>query len=298
MNKLGTEIYFITEGILNKGDTFYIPEGVEKFKISITKYKNFTKLVIPSSLKEIVKNGLPRSIITIEVSKDNQNFCTENNCLYSIDKKTLYYCYSKEEDITLSEGLEKIDNGAFLTALNAKNIILPDSLLYIDERVFQENKNMESLYIGKNVNHINSLFKYTNYSGTVTIDENNQNYMIRDDILYSKDGKKIITCLKKIKGSYVVEKDVEIIGNLAFYNQNEMTQIELPQGLKQIDTQAFGYCDLLTRIEVPSSITTLNAFSFDANNNLTEIIINKKEGSISGAPWGCKYGMKAIKWNG
>ena len=57
-------------------------------------------------------------------------------------------------------------------------------------------------------------------------------------------------------------------------------------------------CSSLKKIEIPNSVTTIKQNCFHNVNNLEEIIINKPEGSISGAPWGCSVGLRAVKWNG
>lgn len=54
---------------------------------------------------------------------------------------------------------------------------------------------------------------------------------------------------------------------------------------------------LLKKVEIPSTVKTIanNCFS-DATNELEDIIIHNKNGSIPGAPWGAVKGMRAVKW--
>lgn len=48
---------------------------------------------------------------------------------------------------------------------------------------------------------------------------------------------------------------------------------------------------------IQSNIENIATNAFTRCNSLKEIIIDKKEGEISGAPWGCPYGLRAVFWN-
>ena len=52
------------------------------------------------------------------------------------------------------------------------------------------------------------------------------------------------------------------------------------------------------KVEIPSTIKTIESCFADATNNLEEIIVHKKENEITGAPWGAVKGMKVVKWVG
>ena len=75
-----------------------------------------------------------------------------------------------------------------------------------------------------------------------------------------------------------------------------MKTITIPNTVTTIGS-SFNYCDSLTNIEIPSSVTSISGGCFTNSPSITEIIIHKESGSISGTPWGCVYGDKAIKWD-
>ena len=81
---------------------------------------------------------------------------------------------------------------------------------------------------GKNVSKIEPCFKYWNYNGIVTIDSENQNYMIEDNTLYTKDKKTLVRVLKNIHETYSVKKGVEVIGESAFMVQSNINRIVIP----------------------------------------------------------------------
>ena len=52
------------------------------------------------------------------------------------------------------------------------------------------------------------------------------------------------------------------------------------------------------RLEIQSKIEEISTSAFLGANNLTEVIIHKKnDGTLTGSPWGCVYGDRAIIWD-
>ena len=122
--------------------------------------------------------------------------------------------------------------------------------------------------------------------------------------LYNKDGTIFISPIKKIRTIQTYEipsnvngTEVKEIADYAFHGQSQMTNIIIPNTIEKIGT-SFNYCDSLTSIEIPSSVTEISTYCFNNATNLGEIIIHNTEGSIQGQPWGCIYGDRAIYWVG
>lgn len=291
------DILFISDKYLKTINTFKIPDGIIKFNINLNKYTNITKIIIPEKIENIVSHNFPNSINEIELSNTNNTYDINESkkILYRKDTKEIIICYSKEENINLEEeDISKIEKHAFKQAVNAKNIILPNSLKIIGSEVFTNCKKIEEIKIGKNVDNINPLFKYNNYSGKVTIDKNNSNYIIENDILYNINKTKLYTVLYSIEGEFYVDKNVEKIDQLAFHNQNKMTKISLPKGVKEIGN-SFNYCGVLTEVNIPGTVEKISESAFNGCANLNSINIDRNKDSILGAPWGAIKGMKVVK---
>ena len=301
LNKERDQIIFINKNVLNKDDTFIIPDGVVNFEVNISSYKNIKKIVLPSTLENISVNYLPISIENVEVKLGNNNLIAENKILYNKNNE-LIMCYSKEKNITIQEGIKKLKKSSFYFATNAEEINLPESLERIEDMVFSKNQSVKNINIGKNVNYINPYFKTNNYNGVVNIDENNPIYKVENDILYiKKNGKKdqLASVLYKIKSTIEIDPEVTTIGVCAFDAQTELTQIIIPEGVTTIMSGAFYFCPNLIKVEIPKTVNSIASNSFaNATSKLEEIIIHNKENAISGAPWGAVKGMKVVKWVG
>ena len=289
-------IIFISSKAYAQATELTIPEGIKKFKTDISNLTKLTKLTIPSTVEEIVPNNLTPTINEIIINEENQNYKTYENCIYTKDDTKLVYCYSKDTDIKLTNNKTTIiGGGAFSGATKAQNIKLQDSIVALQSNLFIGCNNIETIKIGKNVNTIDSMFKYRNYVGTVIIDSENPNYIVENNVLYTKNKEKLVCVLCYIDGEFVVDNNVKEIGESSFYGQYNLTKVIIPNSVEKIEN-TFQFCSGLTEIEIPNSVKEIGVTAFTGSNNLTKIIIHNKKDSISGAPWGAVTGARAVIW--
>lgn len=298
MNKLKTEIIFVSDAVLKNKNYFAIPNGITKFNFSFDKYDGITKIIIPSTITELDISTW-KYIEDIEIDENNQAYCVENKCLYSKDKQTLVFSFTKSSDITIANTVKTIIKRSFLNETEAKRIIIPDSVTTIENEVFNKCKKLEYMKIGKGVTSLNPIFKYQNFAGTVEIDNDNPKFKIEDGVIYSKDGKTIITVVKDINGEFILNPNVEKIDSYAFHGRLDLKSIKLSEGLKEIHS-SFQSCGL-TEIVIPSSVTYISKNAFSNSSYLERVIIKQNEptnGTLKdNAPYGCILGLRSIIWN-
>ena len=156
---------------------------------------------------------------------------------------------------------------------------------------------IEKIQIGKNVSIIDPIFKYINYYGIITIDEENENYVVENNVLYTKtEPKTLVAVLYEIEDTFKIDESVEIIGNRAFHGQRKMKGVIIPEGVKKIEN-SFNYCDNLVSVEIPDSVESIGGACFSANYNLEKVIIYNKK-LLETAPWGAIKGDKVIDFRG
>lgn len=97
-------------------------------------------------------------------------------------------------------------------------------------------------------------------------------------------------------GSYLPEmpNTIKIIDEFAFRDCYFTTSFTLPNGIETIYHAAFGWV-YSSSITIPSSIKTIDSNAF-FKSNYTKINIDRKEGSIAGAPWGAIN--TTVNWTG
>lgn len=295
-------IIFISYKAIQNLTTIEIPDGIKTFASDISNNSNIKNIIISASLESINMMYLPSSIENIEVKAGNNIYTSENGIIYNKNNNSLVGCYSKEKNITIPEGIKTLESYSFKQAINAEIINLPDSLETIGADTFRggENTKIKEINIGKNVSDISPRFKRRHYQGNVNIDSENKYYKVENNILYKKDEKgdpTILVCvLYEINGTMQIPSTVKELGDYSFYGQRKMTEIIVSEGVETIGL-AFCYCSILKKVEIPSTVKTITDGCFaDATNELEEIIIHNKNGSILGAPWGAVKGMRAVKW--
>ena len=298
MDLENNNILFVSGEVLNNITTFSIPEGITNFNANIGSYTNITKIVIPQSLEKMGSaNTFPVSISSVEITGGNTNFVVENECLYNEDKTELIMCFTKEREVDLADEVTTIKSYSFKQATNIEDVNFDGNITKIENQVFEwsQNSKIQSVYIGAGVTNINPIFKYGNYYGIVTVDEENPNYSSENNEIYNKDKTELIGIYHDIQGSYTVRSSVTKIGDRVFHNKNNMTEIILPEGLKEIGL-SFQYCTGLTEIYIPNSVEKIATDAFTNSTNLMHIRIDKTPNTIEGAPWGAISWDRAVEW--
>lgn len=97
--------------------------------------------------------------------------------------------------------------------------------------------------------------------------------------------------------SIAIPSSVKTIGNSAFENCEKLVNVTLSEGLESIGESAFAYSLPGATITIPSTVTSIASNVFAESISPAKIIINKPEGSLSGAPWGA-YETTEVIWNG
>ena len=205
----------------------------------------------------------------------------------------LYKC-NKIGDVIVKDGVKEIASGAFLTDNKVKNITFPESLEKISGwRLIPYSVNY--LYIPQNLNNIDpsSLMGLKE----IEVSEENTKYKsIGKKYLVSKDEKTLYWVSKSATNIDDFPSTIEVLGTYCFYLCNNLEEIILTSKIKQINHSAFENCGKLKKVEIPNTIEKIES-CFSESNNLTEIIIHKKRGEISGESWGAVYGTRVIKYD-
>ena len=265
-------------------------------------YPQITTINIPSSVIKIDPGFIGEKITQVNIDVGNTKYETYQNAVYEKNNEVRYKLiryYGTEENVKVEEGIKTIGTSA-LSNKKITNISLPNSLENLESHSLG-GTNLTSLSLGDNVKVINPLFIYGSKITNLEISETNPNYVVENNILYNKDRKQgikeLILPIYPIGAieTFEIPYGVTKIGHYSFHSQNKMRSIKIPETVTEIG-EAFNYCNNLTKIEIPSSVTKIDLNCFNNSPNINEIIIHKEKGSIEGSPWGIEKGERAIKW--
>lgn len=154
-----TQVYF---------NAFYKCTSLETVNVG----KN-TQFIIPNSDFARSFNHFNECVAlqAFTVNAENPYYKVVDGSLYSVDGKILYvYAHGKNDTtFTVPNGVERIEDNAFLKSNNLISVILPDSVKYIGLYAFKDCENLESISIGTGVEVIGlDAFAYNDKLKTIT----------------------------------------------------------------------------------------------------------------------------------
>lgn len=222
------------------------------------------EVTIPNGIKEIAGRAFEN--------------CTKLKSIHFNDELEIIKQYafngcSSLKEIVLNEGLKTIVDCAFINCSSLKSVYIPSSL---EEFVLFDN------YF--------SIFEGCQNINSITIGDGNKRYSsLNSNVIFDLDK---ATLLFGCSNS-TIPPQTKTIGCRAFYKQNLLKNIDLPDGLLSIENQAFYGCFQLRELSIPKSVmkidssafiaTNLESVKVDSNNLVFEeidnVIINKENKS-------------------
>lgn len=241
-------------------DSIEIPESVEEIEEEAFQGSEIKSIVIPDSVKKIGNRAFRfcRNLESIKlsgsISKIPEQLFSSCHSLKKIDipsniKKIEYtalaWCDGLEE-IIFHSGVEKVTpSGPLLIGTShLKRVVIPDTL--------------KSLPGGA--------FSYSENPDVFELDSQNPYFTLRDGILYSKDGTRIISVPNRNRVRFDVPAGVTVISEMVFLDMVNLEEVTLPGTLKAIESRAFQGCNSLRSITIPASVTHVDINALWADN--------------------------------
>lgn len=250
VKKIGANAFSYNSGI----EKVTMQEGVENITDSaFLLCSDVTTIKFPSTLERIswsTFEGMTK-LETIEISKNNPNYISEDGFVYTSGYSTLIYCIAKNKTITINDKVKSLGSYAFNGLKTVEEVIIPDNVTTINIRVFQGCSNLKKISIGKGTTSINQIAFWGINNFELDISDENNYYSSDDTFLYNKDKTTIVSYLKS-NLNVVIPEGVVTIGGNAFYAKY-ITSVKLPSTLKVIGEAAF-IMNNLNEIEIPSSV--------------------------------------------
>ena len=162
--------------------------------------------------------------------------------------------------LVIEEGVTSVSSDAFLWFRYIESIWLPETMTSLGYRCFELCESLKEIYLPESITEMDSgVFDDCSSLTKINIPKN---------MTYIPD--------RFVNGSAISEIDipdsVTMIGSEAFKGCVNLTHVDLPDGLTVLCAGAFEACTGITSIEIPSGITILNTDTF-SETGLTEVII-------------------------
>ena len=99
-------------------------------------------------------------------------------------------------------------------------------------------------------------------STEITKEELKEAFVDEWGVKYSKDGRKLLKAPVDLSGAYSVKEGTRIICDNAFSWCSSLSKIVIPSGVTSIGNRAFSFCSSLKYISIPKSVIGLNGNPF------------------------------------
>ena len=166
-----------------------------------------------------------------------------------------------------------IGQGAFSTS-GIQYINLPPSLITIEREAFRECEALHTVNVGRNAANISpEAFKLCENLTAINVVKANQTYSSWDGILLTKNKETLVTfpAGKGYSNFTLLPPSLKSIGEYAFYDCKQLTNVVIPNKVASIGQRAFGLCSNLNTvtflcddmIDPDNIVKGLNISSFD-----------------------------------
>ena len=228
----------------------------------LRKFWNFKTL---GDGKVSISNYKGKELNVIVPSFIGKNKVTEiGDCAFaphhvSAEKKEIR---EKISSIIISEGVTKINAGAFEDCISLSTVTLPETVTEIEYEAFSGCSSLTTINIPNSIDKINyGIFRKCKKLSNIIISDN----------ITSIEMKAFQDCSSL--SSITIPNSVTYIGDSAFENCRNLTSITLGNGINEITSGLFRNCNNLTSFVIPESVTKIESNAFSCCRNLSNIII-------------------------
>lgn len=220
----------------------------------------------------IVKNGI------IQIGGSAFAGCTKLTSITIPDSVTKIGKHAFEgthiRKITIPDKIKIIEESAFSDCTSLESITIPDNVTSIGQGAFWGCTSLTSITIPNSVTNIEPYAFSSCYRlEEIHIDENNNDYISLDGVLYNKEKTLLICCPAGKSGNYSIPNGITTIGEGAFLGCMNLNSITIPDGVTNIEKNAFWDCHSISTLNIPDSVTSIGHFAFSECCNITKITI-------------------------
>ena len=214
---------------------------------------NLREINIPKNVQFISEASFKGDYNLNKITISNENKYYEDNGSNAIIEASTKELICISSESLIPNMVEIIGPYAYYNNLHLKEILIPESVKNIIDNPFEGCYNLEK----------------------IEVDKNNRKYTSKENanaIIEIRSHKLIIGCKNTI-----IPSDVLIIGVYAFKNIKTLIKIDFPNGLDEIQYEAFTGCTNLKEVVIPKTVSYIEQNVFSHDEKIERIVV--EEGS-------------------
>lgn len=211
----------------------------------------------------------------------------------------IYDCSDNKKVITVPSEIDgykvlSIDTGTFSQCANVEHIIISNGIECIHDFAFEDCISLKQLDLPESIQSIGDyVLDACNALECINIDPDNSTFSSLNGVLFDKK-QEVLHCYpaNKQEKTYIAPDTLKFINGAAFWYNNILEHIYLPNQLEAIGSEAFRGCNSLIDIVIPNSV---KAIGYSAFQDCTELQKVKLSNSLSEIPSSIFENCKSLK---
>ena len=237
---------------------------------------NITKITIPEGVTSIGSSAFENCSGLTSVSLPST--------LTSIDEYAFRYCSSLTGNLVIPEGVTSIEEYTFYGCTNLTSITIPERVTSIEEYTFYGCTNLTSITIPEGVTSIGA-YAFTNCNGLTNITIPSSVTSIGSWAFENCSGLTYMNYLGTLAKWCAIDfgsvySNPTVYTGALYIQGEELTTLNIPEGVTSIGAYAFYNCNGLTDVSMPSTLTSIGSYAFDGCTSLTSVIVPEGVTSI------------------
>ena len=268
-------------------------------------------VTIPGSVTSIGEAAFAGGSTSVNVSRENKNYCSVDGGLYDKQKTTIFHPGKIQNGaFRVPDGVTRIGDSAFFDCTSLTSVIIPKSVTSIGSLAFLGCIRLTNVTIPDGVTSIGDA-AFAGSSTSINVSRENKNYCSVDGGLYNKQKTTILHPGKIQNGTFRIPDGVTSIGDYAFDGYRSLTNVTIPDSVTNICYGAFLDCIKLTDVYYDGTASDWAKVTIeDGNEDLTNAtlhcaksaptapVVHIGNSATSGKPvltWNAVYGATSYR---
>ncbi len=198
-------------------------------------------------------------------------------------------------EVVIEKGVTSIPEYAFESCENLESVELPDSLRFIGRAAFGYCESLEEIVIPSGVREIEEEAFTSAYLKKIIVSSSNKYFTSVDGVLFDKE-KTILMQYPGAKSSktYRIPNTVTDIAHSAFAYA-KFTSVDIPDSVEVIGEDAFFNCQQLEEVSIPDSVKEIGDGAFSYCYSIKGFEVESKNKHYSNDDYGVLFNKKMTK---